>query len=173
MVQSAHPASADDLDRFDPERFRIEQPGADPLVEAIPVDETITDRDRTTRRFAIVPLAAVRHFPPAARILLMLTYVQHFYGPDIDGGWYRLRTGIATDFHLRDKDVRRHVLAALEKAGLIEVLRTPGKSPFLRLSPDHVAAFQHVSLLRRQRRAVRMRICEIGKGGATVGFIDC
>ena len=127
MVQPAHPASTDDLDRFDPERFRIEQPGADPLVEAIPVDETIVGRDRMAGRFAIVPLAAVRYFPPAARILLMLTYVQRLYSPDIDGGWYRLRTGIATDFHLRDKDVRRHALAALEKAGVIEVLRHAGQ----------------------------------------------
>ena len=112
-------------------------------------------------RFAIVPLAAVRYFPPAARILLMLTYVQRLYSPDLDGGWYKLRTGIATDFQLRDKDVRRHALAALEKAGIIEVLRHPGKSPFIRLSPTTPPSSSTPGSPRPTRGVLQMRIREV------------
>ena len=146
MPNPIHPASTTtrEADRFDPARFRIEVPIADPLIEVIPVNEVIRKRDRTAGRFSIVPLAAAPYFPPTARVLLLLAHVAYVQAPDLEGGWYRLATGLSSDFHLLDKDARRYALATLEKAGIIEVRREHGKSPYIRLSPDRRAEFQHV-----------------------------
>jgi hypothetical protein len=151
-----------DLNRFNPERFRITTPIADPLVEVIPVDEVIRKRDRTAGYFSIIPLTAARHFSAADRVLLLLAHAPYIQDPDLDGDWFKLRTGIASDFHLRDKAARHRALAALEKAGAIEVRREPGKSPYIRLSPDHRADFQHaIDASRSRRGGTRMRIREV------------
>lgn len=140
-------------DPFDPERFRIEAPAVDPLIEVIAVDEVIPPRDRITGRFSLIPLSAVRHFPPTSRVLLLLAHAAAVGRPDLRGGWYKLATGLSTDFHLRDKDVRRRALATLEETGIIEVRRETGKSPLIRLAPKHHAAFQYVSSAARPPRA--------------------
>jgi hypothetical protein len=152
MVHSSNPAypgNGNGHNRFAPERFSIGLSDSDLSGESIPIDRIITGRRRITGRFSTVPLAAVRLFPPTARVLLMLAYVRRFQSPDIEGGWYKLKTGISTDFHLHDKDIRRRAITALEKTGVIEVMRHDGKSPHIRLFPTHVSAFEDAPPLKR------------------------
>ncbi len=136
----------------------------DLLVEAIPVEVAIIRRRRIglVAGFRSSRWRPYTYFPPTARVLLLLAYAPFLRAPDLRGGWYKLSTGIAADFHLRDKDARHRALAALERAGLIEVRRMNGKSPFIRLAPDHRAEFQHVPGPPRPRRGVtEMRIREV------------
>lgn len=140
------------LDPFDPDRFGGLAPTGAQVDTAFPVDVVIRHRDRITGRFSRVPIGAAPLFPPTARVLLLLTHALAVRRPDLDGGWYRLTTGLAADFHLRDKDVRHRALAALEKAGIVEVRRAIGKSPLIRLAPEHRAAFRHVASAHRFER---------------------
>lgn len=143
---------ASPLDPFDPDRFRNKARADIPIDAAFPVDEVIRHRDRITDRFSRVPISVAHLFPPTARVLLLLTHAPAVRRPDLDGGWYRLGTGLATDFHLHNKDVRHRALATLEKAGIVEVRREVGKSPLIRIAPEHRAAFQPVSVTLRPPR---------------------
>lgn len=143
-------AREDGLDHFNPDRFSVvNEPFVDPLVDAVPVDQVIkAENRRVGGRFAIVPATATKYFPPRSRLLLLLATVRRVEREDEPGGWYKLTTGRAADYGLIDRPTRSHAVSTLERDGVIEVRRSPGKSPLIRLSKQAQCDFYHASVPR-------------------------
>lgn len=144
-------APDNNLHKFDPDRFRVaNEQFADPLVDTVPVDEVIkAENCRVGGRFAIVPTIAAKYFPPKSRLLLLLATVRRVEREDEPGGWYKLTTGRAADYGLTDRSTRSQTIFALERDGVIEVRRSPGKSPLIRLSNQAQGDFLQTRVPRR------------------------
>ena len=122
-----------DDEAFDPARFRVDL--IDPAIEAIParkIDLGITNR--VAGWFGAIPLAAASFYPPPARVLILLSALCRLQKPDVEGGWYKLSTSRYSAVGLDDKDVRARAVAACEKVGAIEVLRSRGKAVHVRFT---------------------------------------
>ena len=104
-----------------------------PVVKLSAKDLGVEDRARPAE-YTHVPSKAYHLFSPPCRLLLALLFSQRVFGEDAPGGWVRLGRGLTSRFDLEDKDVRRRAVAALEKAGAVEVRRTPGACHLLRLT---------------------------------------
>jgi hypothetical protein len=102
--QSNQPSSEDRAggqseDRFDPSRFRIDPAFADPQADRIPAARELSrQKDRKSRKFAIVPMAAQEFYPASARTLNLLAFLSRMNVPDLEGGWYKLTTGASSRF---------------------------------------------------------------------------
>jgi hypothetical protein len=126
---------------FNPARFHYSKMEACAEDDNIAVDEVITFRPPKHGAFCRIPLGAMEFYPPDARILNMLVYLNTMKAPDKAGGWYRITAGRSMEFLLQDKDARRRGLAALEARGVIEVERQKGKSCYARFTQAASAAF--------------------------------
>lgn len=95
-------------------------------------DLGVADRHRPAE-YTRVPSAAYGLFPPAARLVLCLIFARTVFGQDEPGGWTKLPRGLTERFSLRDRNVRRRTVAALERDGVAEVHRRRGATTLLRL----------------------------------------
>ena len=103
--------------------------------------EVIPYRDRQAGKFSKIPLSASKYYPPPARLLNMLVHLTTMEQPDKPGGWYRMKTGRSSDFHLLNKDDRYRATSSLEAKGIIEVQRATGKSPYVRFTTSAAKDF--------------------------------
>lgn len=89
------------------------------------------------KEFTRVPSTAYRMFPPSSRLVLCLLFARDVFGEDAPGGWTKLGQGLTKRFGLTDRYVRRRAVAAIERAGIVEVRRRRGSSTLLRLKGTH------------------------------------
>jgi hypothetical protein len=136
MVETISAKSA-----FDPARFRDVSPQGGCDDEKIVVDAVVSLLKPKTGAFCLIPIEAMRFYPVEARILNMMAYLTAMKDSDKVDGWYRITSGRSAEFLLQDKDARRRALASLESRGVIEVERQNGKSPYVRITSDAMAAF--------------------------------
>ena len=149
------PIASDDDEAFDPARFRVDL--IDPAIEAIParkIDLGITNR--VAGWFGAIPLAAAGFYPPQARLLILLAALCRLQTPDLEGGWYKLSTSRYSAVGLHDKDVRARAVAACEKAGAIETLRTRGKAVHVRFT-DMARLAHDIPFKRHRKLGVQVR----------------
>lgn len=109
--------------------------------------EVIPYRDRQAGKFSKIPLSASKYYPPTARLLNMLVHLTTMEQPDKPGGWYWMKTGRSSDFHLLNKDDRYRAISSLEAKGIIEVQRATGKSPYVRFTPSAAKDFLVAGIL--------------------------
>jgi hypothetical protein len=137
--------------RFDPSRFRMDPAFVDSQADLIPAEREPFLPDRNSGKFVIVPVAAQEFYPAAARTLNLLAYLSRMHVPDLEGGWYKLTTGRTAGFQLTKRNSRSRAITTLEAKSVIEVKRTLGKSPYIRLAPQAAAKFQ-IDLSNPRRR---------------------
>ena len=119
-------------DRFDPSRFHLKDDVADPLIDAIPVDDEPMLLPPAKELFAIVPLGLAKHLPPPGRLLVLLLFLDRAAKPDCEG-WHKLTSGRLDKVGITDRFQAYRAVAALEKAGVIKSNRRVGRS--IRIQP--------------------------------------
>lgn len=118
---------------FEQVEYRPEIPGDDIAVHKLSAQELGVADNARPKEYTLVPAIAYHLFPPSGRLLLALLFARRVFGENAPGGWIRLGQGLTNRFGLKDKDVRRRAVLALEAAGAVEVKRKPGAASLLRL----------------------------------------